>query len=287
MSSLGNQFSPPGSMGGRTEFYMKKVFTILASLVLGAMLAAPAFAAEAAEPMLISPAPDLSVLTAPEKEFYPVIKGFDYAPVKSSLSDASGAIDYFFDGSLKTMCGMDMTGLPYRTVSIYMTSYGPFTMSAMAASILSSEEDLSIQVRIYGTNDSLLEEWTEVKLSSEVTSMEDYLIFTNVDYEKGPRQPADPEKYQFYRIDLTLLEGNSFALAELVFFRPKGPLMVPVYDATNGVEVGEEPIGYEEYNPNPTVEAPVVEEEEPEVNLGSKPFIRRVSPTPKPASHSK
>lgn len=264
---------------------MKKVFTMLTTLLLGAILAAPAFAADAAEPLLISPAPeitDTAEVSAPQA--YPVIEGFEYAFVKSSMSNASGDISYFFDGTTNTMCGMDMTGLPTRTVSIYMTSYAPYTLSAVAGVFSSSEADLSIQVSVYGANDSMLMDWTQIELDTNIYSLGDYVVFTNTDYAEGAEAAADPAVYQFYRVDLTLLAGNSFTLAELVFFRPEGPLMVPVYDTSDGVDIGEEPIGYVEFGAEKSAEEPVEEEEQ---YIGTKPFIRKLNPIPTPYSPAK
>lgn len=255
---------------------MKKVFTMLTAVLLGAILAAPSFAADAAEPLLISPAPEVADTAASQAEVYPVIEGFEYAFVKTSMSNASGDISYFFDGTTNTMCGMDMTGLPTRTVSIYMTSYAPFTLSAVAGVFSSAEADLSMKVSVYGTNDSLLMEWAQIELDSDIYSLGDYVVFTNTDYAEDAQAPGDPAVYQFYRVDLTLLEGNSFTLAELVFFRPEGPLMVPVYDTTDGVDIDEEPIGYVELG----AEEPVEEEQV----IGTKPFSRKLSPIPTPYS---
>lgn len=257
---------------------MKKVSTLLTAGLLGAMLAAPAFAADAAEPLLISPAPETVTTSA-----YPVIEGFDYAFVKTSMSNASGDIGYFFDGTTNTLCGMDMTGLPTRTVSIYMTSYAPFTLSAVAGAFSSSEADLSMQVSVYGTNDSLLIDWTQIEFDPNIYSIGDYVVFTNIDYAEGAETPADPAVYQFYRVDLTLLSGNSFTLAELVFFRPEGTLMIPVYDTTDGVDIGEEPIGYIEFGGKETP----VEDSTEEDNVVVKPFTRRISPIPTPYSPAK
>lgn len=254
---------------------MKKFTALLTVGLVGTMLAAPAFAADAAEPLLISPAPETVTASA-----YPVIEGFDYAFVKSSMSNASGDIGYFFDGTTSTLCGMDMTGLPFRTVSIYMTSYAPFTLSAVAGVFSSSEADLSMQVSVYGTNDSLLVDWTQIELDANIYSIGDYTVFTNADYAEGAEAPADPAVYQFYRVDLTLLSGNSYTLAELVFFRPEGPLMIPVYDTTDGVELGEEPIGYIEFGGKVTPVEDIAEEESTIV----KPFTRRISPIPTPYS---
>lgn len=260
---------------------MKKTFTALTALLLGAALTAPAFAAE---PLLISPAPRIAAApqdtaeSVEEKETYPVVEGFEYAFVKSATSNASGSIGYFFDGTTKTMCALDMTGLPMRSVSIYMTSVAPFTLSAIAAAFTSSDPDFSIQLSVYGTNDSLLKDWTKIELSETTETLGDYTLFRNADYAVGAKSPKNPAVYQFYRVDLTLLSGNSFALAELVLFRPEGALLIPVYDYSDGVEIDAEPVDY--------IEIRAEEPEEEDVYVAS-PFRRKLAPAPTPYTPGK
>jgi len=254
---------------------MKKILTVFAALLIGAALAAPALAAEEGTPLEFVSAPANAAIA--EGNAYPIIEGFDYAVMQSAVSTMPGEIGYVFDGSVQTMCGLDLTDLPTRTVSIYMTSHGPYTLSALAGAISSAEENLSLKVSVFGTNDSLLVDWTQIDLADTVYTLGDYVVFTASDYADG-KTPADPAAYQFYRVDLTLMEGNSFILAELVFFRPEGTRLIPVYDSSDGVEPGEEPIGFVEYNPDETTEV-----EEPEAKLPfAKPFARKIAPIPTP-----
>lgn len=268
---------------------MKKAFTALTALLLGAALTAPAFAAE---PLLISPAPriaaapqtsDENVENVEEKEVYPIIDGFEYAVVKSATSNASGSIGYFFDGTTKTMCAIDLSAFTRRVVSIYMTSSAPFTLSALAGAFVSDDPDVAIQLSVYGTNDSRLKDWTKIALSDEIEQMGDYTVFRNADYAAGKKAPESPATYQFYRLDLNLTSGTSFALSELVFFRPEGNLLLPVYDYSEGIELDAEPVGYVELiRPEPEK---AFAEDSPEETADASvafPFRRKLTPAPTP-----
>lgn len=292
---------------------MKKIFSVLLSLLLCAAASLPALADEPEKAAEASETTDVEAVSEPiHEEAYPIIEGMDYAFVNSSVSDAGGDISYLFDGSTLTRCTMDMTGLSSRTVSIYMTSLAPFTLSALACAF-SASEAVSVDVTVFGTNDSLLTAWDEIPLSTDVYEIGGYAVFTNEKYavpdENVPATAEEPVVYQFYRVDLTLLEGNSFTVAEMVFFRPAGPLMAPVYENPAEVGINEEPVGEKEIvidskpaeeSEEEPVEIPVEEEpaeipveEEPaeeEYGLrfeGFKPFIRRIWPTPKPFSVKK
>lgn len=267
---------------------MKKLFSTLTAVILAAMLTVSAFAEEAVAENTPMPIDDAAVETA---EAYPVIEGFDYVYISSSVSSVPGDIGFLFDGSTKTLCNLDMSDLPAegRSVSIYATSVGPFTLTALAGVFSSTEENTKMQVAVYGTNDSLLVDWNKIELSQNIYELGDYVVFTNNDYEEGAEAPAEPAVYQFYRIDITLLEGSSFALSELVLFRTPGELVPTKYveEGAEESETVEEAEATETAEETETAEVPAEEadEETAEAGLkfeGHKPFYRRIYPTPKP-----
>lgn len=253
---------------------MRKTQTALTALLLGAMLASPAFANE----LLISPKPDIIISPAPEsveetetsaedtKVTCPTIEGYDFALVTSSISgegkDTTPALDRDSSTAYTFAATEEQT-----TFSLYVTSYAPYALTAVGGMY----DGLIPTVEVYGSNDYTHTEWTKIELAAETTELDGFVVTKAAEAHK-----AELPAYRFYRVDVTTAAGETVTLKELVLYRPAGKMLVPVYDTTDGVDVDEEPIGYKEVGSDEIIEV----EKKPKVVR--KPFYIRIRPKSKP-----
>lgn len=192
---------------------MKKTFLAL-MLAVSALLAVNAGAKEAAADLIP-----------------PAIEGYKALPVTSSDSSFPGITDridtsVIFDNNSETGCVIEFidvapaekseaeeAGLSVadeKMLSVHTSSGVPHAMLAFAVNI---EGDLgtAVSINAYATNDNLFLDWTQLSFTSEKPEENNgYYIFEIAD---------KPEKYVFYRFDITLESGNVFTLNEIELYK--------------------------------------------------------------------
>ena len=88
-----------------------------------------------------------------------------------------------------------------------------------------------VTIEVYGTNDSLLLDWTPLAFGMESVE-EEYAVFAMAD---------NSTRYAFYRFDFTLELGEYFDLAELALYKATTDEPEMQYDLGEVVEEGEIP----------------------------------------------
>ncbi len=207
---------------------MKKTWMALTALLLSASMTVPALASE----LLIAPNPNAAAQTALSAGgAYPKIQGLDFAVITSSFSNEIKDTTAAVDGLAETACTFTATASA-TTLSVYVTSHAPYVLSAVAGLF----DEVVPAMAVYGTDDYGLTEWTAVPLAEETSVADGFTVVCAAD-ENAPA-------YRFYRVDMTVGEGETVSLTELVVYRPEGKLRVPIYNTADGVDADEVPIGY-------------------------------------------
>lgn len=191
---------------------MKKLFALVLTAV---MLAGSAVSALAEEQV---PAPlELDGMTQ----------------VTVTTSDTSHDVDVsnFYDFIADTKCVITFDETEEtKTFSVYTATRVPEAISAFAT-ILGGEKGSVVTIEVYGTNDSLLFDWTP--LSIEVDNLDtEYAVFSVND---------NATAYAFYRFDFTLEIGDYFEIAELALYKVTTDEPAMMYDLGDSIEVGETP----------------------------------------------
>lgn len=236
-------------------------------------------AVEEAEPIVAEVIEEVAPIT---------VDGMERIIVTSSDSSIPGTSDkvdttVFFDGKSSTGCtigfieipapALDENGEPIvdeayadveiateKTLSIYTATRVPEALQTVAA-LLDGEVGTVLGVSVYATNDSLLMDWTQLTVINPVEKVDGYCVFEIAE---------EPVAYSFYRIDINLVEGNSFDLSELILFKNITDEPEYQYVSDGEVEAGETP----ELIEVPTEEAEV-EEEAPLFGLFGMPGLMR------------
>ena len=210
------------------------ISAVLAGMLLAGSLAAPAYARE---PLIISPRPTAEV--EEEADVYAPIEldGMTKIAVTSSVSEGSlEEVDLtaLYDGKSSTYITLDYTGDSYRLFSVYTATRVPEPLSAFAA-MFEGEWGTTIKVTAFGTNDSLLREWTNLSLDYTPKEKDGY---------KGFEIQDEPETYAFYRFDFELLVNDCVTISELVLFEEEndGPEYKYVIRDPDGIDPGEMPL---------------------------------------------
>lgn len=153
--------------------------------------------------------------------------------VEVTSSDASLDVDTgnFYDTLPETKCTITFDAeAETRTFSVYTATRVPEAI-ANFATILDGEKGTVITIEVYGSNDSLLLDWTPLAFGPENLGGE-YAIFSLSD---------NTTPYAFYRFDFTLELGDYFDLAELALFKVTTDAPAMEYDLGEVVEEGEIP----------------------------------------------
>ncbi|MBQ4354987.1 MAG: hypothetical protein IJC71_08850 [Clostridia bacterium] len=163
---------------------------------------------------------------------------------------ATGAVMTFLD--LETDFPKDDKGNPIvpaaieiadaKILSIYTATRVPEAVESFA---LHFDRTGSLGIRIYATNDSLLEEWTQLTFDGAPYKVGEYDVFDIAD---------EPQKYSFYRIDIEVLSGSTYAVNELILFKDASDTSYFYYESDGEVLPGETP---------ELIEVPAPAEEEP------------------------
>lgn len=224
---------------------MKKFLTFLLTAALLAIAPVSVLADDAAA------ADDTAVETSAAEPL--VLDGLTQVEVTSSDTNIDVDAANFYDSIADTKCKIAFdaeTGT--RTFSVYTATKVPEAISNFAA-IIDGEKGTVITIEVYGTNESLLLDWTPLAFSAESLDSE-YAIFSLAD---------STTPYAFYRFDFTIDLGEYFELAELALFKvtTDGPEMK--YDISDAVEEGEIPavVPVEEVEETAAIEEESAEEE--------------------------
>ena len=159
------------------------------------------------------------------------LEGMTQIVVTSSATDPTVASGNFYDAVPETKCTITFDAeAETKTFSVYTASKVPEVLAKFAA-IVDGEKGTVITFEVYGTNDSLLLDWTPLAFGPESLDTE-YAIFAMADNSTA---------YAFYRFDFTLELGEYFDLAELVLFKETTDAPEMQYDLGEVVEAGEIP----------------------------------------------
>ena len=203
---------------------MKNASRILTAVLLGALLAVSASAAETA---------------AKVAEPIPVVAdGMKPLAVTSSLADSGEDTAVLFDNDTAT--SLDLTfdeEAGTKTFTLRMAAGIPQPISAVAL-VTSSGEGGVLTIRIFGTNDSTEKEWTPLSFHAPVVKTGEWNIFNLTEPEGGWK---NAEKFAFYRLEITLEEASSFTLSECLLIRPDLGEPELTYETVDAVEEGETP----------------------------------------------
>ena len=211
------------------------------------------------------------------------IDGLQLIKVTSSDSAIPGTNEriktsFLFDGLAATGCSVEFIetaegeeadeNLPVaseKTVTIYTSSGVPNALEALSL-MLEAEKGSLISVNLYGTNDNLLLDWTQLSfenLYGDNDGRSEYNIFKVADGD---------EKFVFYRIDLTVVKGSGFTLREIGLYKDAADTAEYHYESVDVLEAGDTP---ELVMDVPAEEAPVEEvpEEEPAEEMREVPMF--------------
>ncbi len=159
------------------------------------------------------------------------LEGMTQVEVTTSDSNFDADVANFYDALPETRCtiafGEDAEA---RTFSVYTATRVPEAIAKFAA-IVDGEKGTVITIEVYGTNDSLLLDWTPLAFGPENLETE-YAIFALAD---------NTTPYAFYRFDFTLEFGDYFDIAELALFKVTTDAPEMEYDLGDVVEEGEIP----------------------------------------------
>ncbi len=206
---------------------MKKLLTFALTALLLACASVNVLADDAVVPE------DTAVPAAEETtESEPlVIDGMTQVDVTTSDSSFDVDVANFYDVLPETKCTIAFDAdTETRTFSVYTATKVPEAIANFAA-IIDGEKGTVITIEVYGTNDSLLLDWTPLAFGPEDLSGE-YAIFSLFD---------NTTPYAFYRFDFTLELGDYFDLAELALYKVTTDAPEMEYDLGEVVEEGEIP----------------------------------------------
>ena len=202
---------------------MKKFLTFLLTAALLAVAPVTVLADDAADT-----AAEAEAVTLAEPL---VLDGMTQVIVTSSDTTLDADVSNFYDAIAETKCRITFPAdAETKTFSVYTATKVPEALAKFAA-IIDGEKGTVLTLNVYGTNDSLLMDWTPIALSAESLETE-YAIFALSD---------NTTAYAFYRFDITLEYGDYFDLAELALFKETTDAPEMKYDLGDVVEAGEIP----------------------------------------------
>jgi hypothetical protein len=138
-----------------------------------------------------------------------VLEGMTQMEVTSSDTSLDADAGNFYDALPETKCTITFDAdAEEKIFTVYTATKIPEDLAKFAA-ILDGEKGSVVTIEVYGTNDSLLLDWTPLVFAPESLETE-YAIFA---------MEEDSTRYAFYRFDFTLELGEYFDLAELALSR--------------------------------------------------------------------
>ena len=227
---------------------MKKTALIALALSAAAMLAVNASAEDAAPAE--KPA-ETAAVTVTEV-------GLRRLPVTSALTEGAdcGPVSVLFDGLSDAAMTVDLAESEDKTFTLTTSSGVPQTLAAFGV-LTDSVPGAQVTLRVWGSNDSLLKEWTPLPLIQSVGEQNGFKVFhiqnTAADWKSV-------QSYAFYRFEFTADFGDTgvtaYNLREVILLRPVSDEPDMVYATVDSVEPGELP-------PLVPVELPELPEETP------------------------
>ncbi|MCR4905589.1 MAG: hypothetical protein K6A33_05860 [Clostridiales bacterium] len=226
---------------------MKKI-----ALIVLVLAAAMLFIAHAAADAPVAPAEVAAEPAAIVSEV-----GLRRLPVTSAMVEGAdaGPVTVLFDGRSEPAMVVDLKDSPDRVFTLTTSSGVPQTLAAFGI-LTDGAPGAKITLRVFGSNDSLLKEWTPLPLIQSVGEQNGFKMFH---LEKTTADWKDVPAYAFYRFEFTAdfgdgSEATSYNLREVILLRPESDEPDMVYAIVEAVEPGELP---------PLVPASAAEEEAP------------------------
>jgi len=187
-----------------------------------------------------------------------IIDGMTQIEVTSSDSNLDVNVANFYDALPDTKCTITFDAeAEAKIFSVYTATKVPEALANFAA-IVDGEKGTVITIEVYGTNDSLLLDWTPLAFGPDSLDTE-YAIFGLAD---------NTTPFAFYRFDFTLEFGDYFDIAELALFKVTTDAPEMQYALSEVVEEGEipalVPVAEEEAEPEEAAAIEETVEEEPE-----------------------
>lgn len=229
---------------------MKKLALLASALAAAMLLTVNAAAEEDVESAQPETEPAVATITE---------VGLRRLPVTSALAEGAetGNLSALFDGKADTKIDVDLTEAEEKVFTLNTSSGVPQTLAAFGI-LTDGAPGTLVTLQVYGSNDSLLKEWTPLPLIQSVGEQNGFKVFH---IEKTVQDWADAESYVFYRFVFTVDAGDGsgngigFTLSEVVLLRPDSDEPDLVYAVVESVEPGEFP-------PLVPVKIPVPETEE-------------------------
>lgn len=169
----------------------------------------------------------------------------------------------FFDHKASTGCTVALEegeNADEKTLTIYTATRVPEAVETFAM-LFSGERGTILAIDVYATNDSLLNDWTQLTVERPVNKEGEFHIINITEA---------PEKYSFYRVDITIESGSAYTLNEILLYKDIDDDAVYYWDWENAgeLEAGELPELVE-------VEAPKVTKK-PQVGIRFSPLFGQV-----------
>jgi len=191
--------------------------------------------------LLMATAASAAAETDKQAKPLPVIAdGMAPLTVTSSTSDFCADTAVLFDGKADTFTALSIDEETVDKVFTLKTATGiPEALSAVAL-ITKSDNGAELNVRIWGTNDSLEQEWTPLSfsLTKPIVQTGDWHVLNLAEPEGGWKNAV---KYAFYKIELSLNAGTSADFSECFLIRPDLGEPKLAYESVEAVEEGQTP----------------------------------------------
>ncbi|MBO6052231.1 MAG: hypothetical protein J6Q17_00700 [Clostridia bacterium] len=147
-----------------------------------------------------------------------------------------------FDSKSEPAMVVDLADSEDKTFTLLTSSGVPQTLAAFGI-LTDGAPGAQITLRVWGSNDSLLEEWTPLPLIQSVGEQNGFKMFH---IQKTAADWKSVEAYAFYRFEFTAdfgegSEYSSYNLREIVLLRPESDEPDMTYAVVEAVEPGEYP----------------------------------------------
>lgn len=203
----------------------------LTALILSAVMLLPMTA--------VSASADDAETAAVEELIELQLEGLTRVQVTSSIAKLNGedkdiAAEDFYDRLASTGYKVSLEEgekMGEKTLSVYTATRVPEAIEAFAM-LFEAEPATVLAVNVYATNDSLLLDWKQLTVENPVEKNGDFHVISFTDA---------PEKYSFYRIDITLENGKDFTVNEIIPYKDASDTSYYYWADTDELEAGELP----------------------------------------------
>lgn len=213
---------------------MKKITLLAAVLIVAMLLAAHVSADAPTAPVEIAAEPIVTVTEV----------GLRRLPVTSAMVEGveAGPITALFDARSEPALVVDLADSEDKTFTLLTSSGVPQTLAAFGI-LTDGAPGAQITLRVWGSNDSLLKEWTPLPLIQSVGEQNGFKMFH---IQKTAADWKSAASYTFYRFEFTAdfgdgSEYSSYNLREIVLLRPESDEPDMTYAVVEAVEAGEYP----------------------------------------------